>query len=170
MTVSIYISVFSSVFLVEFILYQNLTIEIYTRYFDLHITVSSSNLAFMCRNLHYKPYSINQSINQSIICIISLLCFLLVDTFVEFVLMVRDITLVYESVCLHRVTGDTLLSTVCITYRHEYNHLRHEYNHMRDEYNHLRHEYNHLRHEYNHLSYEYDHLRHEYYSHLRHEE
>ena len=34
-------------------------IEIYTRNFDLHITVPSPNLAFLCRNLDYKPYSIN---------------------------------------------------------------------------------------------------------------
>ena len=37
-------------------------IEIYTRYFDRHITVPSPNLAFLCRTLDYKPYSINQSI------------------------------------------------------------------------------------------------------------
>ena len=35
-------------------------IEIYTRNFDRHITVPSPNLAFLCRNLDYKPYSINQ--------------------------------------------------------------------------------------------------------------
>ena len=39
-------------------------IEIYTRNFDLHITVPSPNLAFLCRNLDYKPYSINQSIHN----------------------------------------------------------------------------------------------------------
>ena len=33
-------------------------IEIYTRNFDLHITVPSPNLAFLSRNLDYKPYSI----------------------------------------------------------------------------------------------------------------
>ena len=37
-------------------------IEIYTRNFNRHITVPSPN--FLCRNLDYKPYSINQSINQ----------------------------------------------------------------------------------------------------------
>ena len=52
----------SSVYLVEYTLHQNLMIEIYTRNFDLHITVPSPNLAFLCRNLDYKPYSINQSI------------------------------------------------------------------------------------------------------------
>ena len=36
-------------------------IEIYTRNFDLHIIVQSPNLAFLCRNLDYKPNSINQS-------------------------------------------------------------------------------------------------------------
>ena len=36
-------------------------IEIHTRNFDLHITVPSLNLAFLCRNLDYKPYSIIQS-------------------------------------------------------------------------------------------------------------
>ena len=36
-------------------------IEIYTRNFDLHITVPSPNLAFLCRNLDYKPYSIKFS-------------------------------------------------------------------------------------------------------------
>ena len=35
-------------------------IEIHTRNFDLHITVPSPNLAFLCRNLDYKPYSIIQ--------------------------------------------------------------------------------------------------------------
>ena len=30
----------------------------FTRNFDLHITVPSPNLAFLCRNLDYKPYSI----------------------------------------------------------------------------------------------------------------
>ena len=50
----------SSVYLVEYTLHQNLTIEIYTRNFDLHITVPSLNLAFLCRNLDYKPYSINR--------------------------------------------------------------------------------------------------------------
>ena len=49
----------SSVYLVEYTLHQNLMIEIYTRNFDLHITVPSPNLAFLCRNLDYKPYSIN---------------------------------------------------------------------------------------------------------------
>ena len=48
----------SLVYLVEYILYQNLMIEIYTRNFDFHITVPSPNLAFLCRNLDYKPYSI----------------------------------------------------------------------------------------------------------------
>ena len=57
---SIYIFVLSSVYLVEYTLHQNLMIEIYTRNFDLHITVPSPNLAFLCRNLDYKPYSINQ--------------------------------------------------------------------------------------------------------------
>ena len=37
-------------------------IKFHTRNFDLHITVPSPNLAFLCRNLAYKPYSINQSI------------------------------------------------------------------------------------------------------------
>ena len=58
---SIYIFVLSSVYLVEYTLHQNLMIEIHTRNFDLHITVPSPNLAFLCRNLDYKPYSINQS-------------------------------------------------------------------------------------------------------------
>ena len=49
----------SSVYLVEYTLHQNLVIEIHTRNFDLHITVPSPNLAFFCRNLDYKPYSIN---------------------------------------------------------------------------------------------------------------
>ena len=57
---SIYIFVLSSVYLVES-LHKNLMIEIYTRNFDLHITVPSPNLAFLCRNLDYKPYSVNQS-------------------------------------------------------------------------------------------------------------
>ena len=48
----------SSVYLVEYTLHQYLMIEIYTRNFDLHITVPSPNLAFLCRNLDYKPYSI----------------------------------------------------------------------------------------------------------------
>ena len=48
----------SSVYLVEYTLHQNLMIEIHTRNFDLHITVPSPNLAFLCRNLDYKPYSI----------------------------------------------------------------------------------------------------------------
>ena len=38
----------SSVYLVEYTLYQNLMIEIHTRNFDLHITVPSPNLAFFC--------------------------------------------------------------------------------------------------------------------------
>ena len=50
---------FSFVYLVEYTLHQNLMIELYTRNFDLHITVRSPNLAFLCRNLDYKPYSIN---------------------------------------------------------------------------------------------------------------
>ena len=41
-------------------------IEIHTRNFDLHITVPSPNLAFLCRNLDYKPYSIKKSIKSSI--------------------------------------------------------------------------------------------------------
>ena len=59
----------SSVYLVEYTLHQNLMIEIYTRNFDLHITVPSPNLAFLYRNLDYKakPYSINQSIIQNAI-------------------------------------------------------------------------------------------------------
>ena len=48
----------SSVYLVEYTLHQNLMIEIHIRNFDLHITVPSPNLAFLCRNLDYKPYSI----------------------------------------------------------------------------------------------------------------
>ena len=44
--------------------FDNLMIEIHTRNFDLHITVPSPNLAFLCRNLDYKPYSINQSIGM----------------------------------------------------------------------------------------------------------
>ena len=61
----------SSVYLVEYTLHQNLMIEIYTRNFDLHITVPSPNLAFLCRNLdyiyilyiyEYKSYSIIRSI------------------------------------------------------------------------------------------------------------
>ena len=59
---SIYIFVLCSVYLVEYTLHQNLMIEIHTRNFDLHITVPSPNLAFLCRNLDYKPYSIIQSI------------------------------------------------------------------------------------------------------------
>ena len=55
---SIYIFVLSSVYLVEYTLHQNLMIEIHTRNFDVHITVPSPNLAFLCRNLDYKPYSI----------------------------------------------------------------------------------------------------------------
>ena len=39
-------------------------IEIYTRNFDLHIIVPSPNLAFLCRNLDYKPYSIKKSLVQ----------------------------------------------------------------------------------------------------------
>ena len=34
-------------------------IEIHTRNFDLHMIVPSPNLASLCRNLDYKPYSIN---------------------------------------------------------------------------------------------------------------
>ena len=34
-------------------------IEVYTWNFDLHIIVPSPNLALLCRNLDYKPYSIN---------------------------------------------------------------------------------------------------------------
>ena len=48
----------SSVYLAEYTLHQNLMIEIHTRNFDLHITVPSPNLAFLCRNLDYKAYSI----------------------------------------------------------------------------------------------------------------
>ena len=59
---SIYIFVLSSVYLVEYTLHQNVMIEIYTRNFDRHITVPSPNLAFLCRNLDYKPYSIIQSL------------------------------------------------------------------------------------------------------------
>ena len=50
----------SSVNLVEYNLHQNLMIEIYTRNFDFHITVPSPNLAFLCRNLDYKSYSIKK--------------------------------------------------------------------------------------------------------------
>ena len=49
----------SSVYLVEYTLHQNLMTEIYTRYFDLHITVPSPNLAFLCRNLDCPNQSIN---------------------------------------------------------------------------------------------------------------
>ena len=66
MTASLYIFVLSSVYLVEYTLHQNLMIEIYTRNFDLHITVPSPNLAFLCRNLDYKPYSINQPIANTV--------------------------------------------------------------------------------------------------------
>ena len=51
----------SSIYLVEYTLHQNLVIEIYTRNFYLKVIVPSPNLAFLCRNLDYKPYSINQS-------------------------------------------------------------------------------------------------------------
>ena len=71
LTASIYIFVLSSVYLVEYTLHQNLMIEIHTGNFDLHITVPSPNLAFLCRNLDYKPYSINQSI-YDLCCIIIL--------------------------------------------------------------------------------------------------
>ena len=56
----------SSVYLVEYTLHQNLIIEIHTRNFDFHITVPSPNLAFLCRNLDYKPYSIIVSLLTSI--------------------------------------------------------------------------------------------------------
>ena len=49
----------SSVYLVEYTLHQNLMTEIYTRNFDLHITVPSPNLAFLCRNLDCPNQSIN---------------------------------------------------------------------------------------------------------------
>ena len=48
----------SSVYLVEYTLHQNLMTEIHTQNFDFHITVPSPNLAFLCRNLDCKPYSI----------------------------------------------------------------------------------------------------------------
>ena len=38
----------------------------FTPKFDLHITVPSPNLAFLCRNLDYKPYSIIQSITPKL--------------------------------------------------------------------------------------------------------
>ena len=60
LTTPIYIFVLSSEYLVEYTLHQNLMIEIYSLNFDLHITVPSPNLAFLCRNLDYKSYSINQ--------------------------------------------------------------------------------------------------------------
>ena len=56
----------SSVYLVEYTLHQNVTIEIYTRNFARHITVPSPNLAFLCRNLDYNPYSINLYKHQRI--------------------------------------------------------------------------------------------------------
>ena len=67
LTTSVYIFVLSSVYLVEYTLHQNLMIEIHTRNFDLHITVPSPNLAFLCRNLDYKPYSINLIHNKEMI-------------------------------------------------------------------------------------------------------
>ena len=60
---SIYIFVLSLVYLVEYTLHQNLMIEIYTRNFDLHITVPSPNLAFFAETWTISPI---QSINQSI--------------------------------------------------------------------------------------------------------
>ena len=64
----------SSIYLVEYTLHQNLMIEIYTRNFDLHITVPSPNLAFLCRNLDYKPYSINLALQKENGCNIEMYC------------------------------------------------------------------------------------------------
>ena len=63
---SIFIFVLSSVYLVEYTLHQNLMVEIYTRNFDFHVTAPSPNLALLCINLDYKPYSMNNPILRKI--------------------------------------------------------------------------------------------------------
>ena len=53
-----------SVYLVEYTLHLNSMIEIEPElYIDLKVIVHCPMLAFLCKNLDYKPQSINQSIN-----------------------------------------------------------------------------------------------------------